>query len=268
MPRRSGEISVPLLKASLVLFAFAAAGVVLARLGRACPGPWANLGALLLGPRDSLRVGIDLRFAAFTGGIAVLLVAVVAFPTVFRALSPGELIFATALGLPLVACGLATVADVTRRFAPGSWTLERAAAPSTEPLGSLLNDARVEVERALSRVEDPGRVAALEALTEAVTEYDRVICDRNGETARHLRKSLDQRIRGVITLARSCVDEERREASEVLGVRVDASSSEIAEVFSALTDTYEGLSGADPAKLVELRAAYESLASQPERAAA
>lgn len=257
-----------LLKASLVLFVFAAAGVLLARLGRACPGPWANLGALLLGPRDSLRAGVDLRFAAFSCGIAVLLVAVVAFPTVFRALSPGELIFAIALGLPLVATGLATVADLIRRVAPPSWQLHRTEASTTEPLGSLLNDARGEVERALSRVEDPSRVAALEALTEAVTEYDRVICDRNGETARHLRKSLDQRIRGVITLARSCVDEERREASEVLGVRFDASSSEVTEVFSALTRTYEGLSGADPAKLVELRAAYESLASRPERNAA
>ncbi|MCH6568239.1 MAG: HAD-IA family hydrolase [Nitrospinae bacterium] len=54
----------PLLKAGLVLLVFAAATAILARLARGAAGPWATLGALLLGRADRSGSRVDLRFAA------------------------------------------------------------------------------------------------------------------------------------------------------------------------------------------------------------
>jgi hypothetical protein len=246
----------------LVLLVFAASAAILARLARRASGPWATLGALLLGRADRAGSHVDLRFAAFTAAVAVVLSAVVAFPTTFRLLSPGELTFAVTLALPLVACGLSVTADVALRSLPPV----HPTAGDPIDLGALIEGARNEVDEALSRVEDPSRIAALEALTDAVAEYDQVVTDRNGETARHLRKTLDQRLRGVITLARSCVDEERREASNTLGVAADASPDEVDEVYFALRRIYTGaqaLAGADPTKLSELTLAYRAIKQCP-----
>ncbi len=264
---KTGEKAVEVLVAGLVMTIAGGMAALLAYLARRTTRAWPVTGALLLGADDSGSRGVDLRFTAVVAAVVTLLVSVVAYPSGLRSLSPGELTFLIVLSLPLVAGGLALAADTILRLAPESWRPE---SEISETVCEMLDGARREVAEAMANVVDPSRVAALEALTEAVSEYDRAL-ERNGETARHLRKTLQDRLQGVVTLARSCCQEERREASQVLGVRIDASHEQIDAVYQALSKIYTGpqaLAGVDAVRQRELEAAHRRLQTRPRTKAA
>ncbi|RMG07787.1 MAG: hypothetical protein D6731_22985 [Planctomycetota bacterium] len=256
--------------ATLVAASLAGSAFGLAVLARGAGRPWPATGALLLGAREGGEASRRLRFAALVGAIGVLFAADLAFPSAFRALAPGELVFLLAFSLPITACSLAALADLLRPLLPDAWRRAPRSVAERRALAELLEGARSEVATALRRVEDPDRVAALEALDEAVGEYERVLVDDKGETARHLRKTLDARLRGVIDMARTCLEEERRAAARALGVAPDATPEQLHAVYAALRDLYEGpgaLPGTDPGRAAELRAAYERLRAQTAPAA-
>lgn len=257
----------PVLKASIVVFVTVGMAALLAYLARRTTRSWPVTGSLLLGSVDADGAQVDLRFAAVVAALVTALVTMLSFQGVFATLSPTEMAFFLVLTLPVVACVLSVVADLALRIVPASWRPEP---ESDDTTNELLDAARAEVCMALAQVEDPSRIAALEALTEAVSEYDSAL-GRNGETARHLRKTIRERVIGVITLARSCQDGERREASQVLGVRLEAAPSEVEAVYSALSAIYEGpdgMPGVDPTRQLELRAAYDRLRVRPKSQAA
>jgi hypothetical protein len=171
-------------------------------------------------------------------------------------------------GLPLIACAQGAAADALR--ARSRWGGE--AGPShTARLQRLVAGARDEVQRARADVRDPARRAALEALEDTVAEYDAALADDKGETARHVRKTLDERLSGVVALARSCRAQERREAARTVGLRPEATDEQAAALRAALLDIYTGeqaLAGADPAKAGELEEAFERLRVRPRARAA
>lgn len=259
-----------LLESAVVVGAAGLAATGLAALARDRARPWAVVGALLLGRGEAQASGAaarapraDLRFWTIAAASATALTAVAARPDVFRALAAGELAFALLLGLPLTAFAQAALADLLRRRLPGE------AAPSTDEaaadhggadtLGALCDHAAREVRHARAQVADPARVAALDALDEAIAEYAAALDDpASGLAPAQVRA----RLRGVVTLARSCLVEEAREAARALGVRPDAAPEELDAVFAALARIYDGptaLPGTCPARYEELLAAHACL---------
>lgn len=248
------------IKGGVVLLALVGAACALTKAAGKTPRRWAVTGSLLLGRSDGER-GVDLRFATVLAAVATLLSAAGVFSRELRALSTGQVAFAVGLTLPLLAALLAMLADFGGRYVESS-ALEPEQAPEHEeehPLVGLLDQARFEVRMVKSQVEDPGRVAALDALSEAVSEYEQAMLEPDAD---RWSSGLDTRIRGVITLARSCLDEEGLDAAQRLGVRPDASPAEVTGVYRTLCKVYTGpdaLPGVSPDKHAELTAAYERL---------
>lgn len=265
-----------LLESAAVLGTAGVAAAGLAALARDRARPWAVVGALLLGAGEAQASGAaprapraDLRFWTIAAAIATALTAVAARPEAFRALAAGELVFVLLLGLPLTAFAQAAAADLLRRRLPREEAAPAGAAPAdggeatgAEPadtLGALCDHAAREVRHARAQVADPARVAALDALDEAIAEYAAALDDPGSGLAPAQVKA---RLRGVVTLARSCLVEEAREAARTLGVRPDAAPEELDAVFEALARIYDGptaLPGTCPARYEELLAAHACL---------
>ena len=213
---------------------------------------WTAVGSLLLGHEDE-DDALDLRFWVCTAAVAVLVATALAFRSSMLGLGVGQKVFGLALSLPILAGLIALATDGLACL----WSRQRAKAeaPEQERLSELLDEAGSEVLLARSQVEDSGRLAALEALGEAITEYSDALA--GGPT-----DALEDRIRGVIALAKTCLDREGRNAARTLGVRPGASQAELSAVYDALSRVYSGespLPGVDLSRQGELDAAYQQL---------
>lgn len=240
-----------LLKGAFVALATAGLALGLAWSARGEPRSWPVTGALLLGSDPEADDEVDLRFRAFLAGVLAVIVGALVFPDAVRGLATARLVLGLALALPIVTALLAALADVVARALQRRAAADVPAATQDErtPLADLLEEARLEVRDASSRVTDPHLQAALEALGEALGEY--AVDDREGGDLR-------VRVLGVIALARTCVDAEQRHAAELLGVRPDATAAQVVAVRDALVSIYRGpaaLPGVDPAHAEALDAA-------------
>lgn len=252
-----------LLKGGFVLLVLVGAALSLAWLARGARRRWAVLGALLLGRGDQLGgARIDLRFATFVVSVVSLLLILMLFPEPLLVLAPGQLAFAALLALPLLAGLLALGADGLARVLPLAAEEEQdEAAEAVLDARELLEDAQEDILELREQVTDPGRVAALEALSEAVVEYEKAL-EQSGGHPRLDRADLQERIGGVLTLARSCLVTEGHEAARTLGVRFDATPEEVQAVYEAVRRVYEGphaLPGVDPGKGGELQQAFHRI---------
>lgn len=250
-----------------------AAGLAWSAAGR--PGPWPVTGALLLGPDDG-QDEVDLRFRAFAAGAVVVVVAALTFQEAVRGAGLVRMALALALVLPVATVLLAAAADVGARLL-GAWRARRAVtlevAPTTaddtaadDPdddapeagasLDDLIEEARLELREASTRVRRGHLQSALEALREVLDEYA-VAAGMDGASP-----ALRARVRGVAALARTCAEAEGQEALQLLGVRPDATPQEVAAVCRALVPLYRGpgaLPGVDPARADALEAAAARL---------
>ncbi len=279
-----------MLESALLMTATAGAVSGLAALARSEGRPWAVVEALVLGPSASASASapsavVDLRFWTFVAAVGTALTAVVAFPGAFRPLPPGELAFVLLLGLPLLAVGQAAAADLLRRRLPlDDWlpqetgSASRSAsrdasrdaspggapsAPAATELAAQCERAAREVQHARAQTADAGRLAALDALAETVSEYAAALAAPEGPGEPEV---LRARLRGVITLARSCLAEEVREAARTLGVLPDATPEAIDAVFAALARIYDGpgaLPGTSAERYEELKGARARLRRRP-----
>lgn len=259
------------LKGGFVALASAGLAFGLAWSGAGQAGPWPVTGALLLGG-DEDRDEVDLRFRTFAAGALVVVVAALAFPDALRGAGVIRLALALALALPLVTLLLAAAADlaaraVAARQARAGVTLEvadRAGASSDAEddaedrasIDDLLEEARLELREASTRVTRGSLQAAIEALREALDDY--AVAAGADDASPELRA----RVRGVAALARTCAEAEGQDAVRLLGVRPEATPDEVASVCRALLPLYRGpaaLPGVDPARAEALEAAAARL---------
>lgn len=249
-----------------------AAGLAWSSAGAGRTRPWPVTGGLLLGPDGDRDDEVDLRFRAFAAGALLAVLWALAFPEALRGAGVVRLALGLGLVLPLVTLALAAAADLAGRVvaarrprvtltvrsespAPGADLDADAAAPGANddaPLDDLVEEARLELREASSRVSGAHLRAAIEALRDALDDY--ALAEPDDETR--------DRVRGVTALARTCVEAEGQEAVRLLGVRADADADEVASVCRALLPLYRGpaaLPGVDPARAAALERAAAKL---------
>jgi hypothetical protein len=227
------------------LLALAAGGSgILAWLAREARRPWAVVAAVVGGEGAVEGIEADLRFwavaAALSLGVATWL------------LVPWGGAVSLLAGVPLWLAVLVLGAEGLSRSPV--WRLSATRAKERTALMSLLERAQDQVRQARIRVSEHRR-AVVETLEEELSGY--ALALQSDEL-----DGLRERIEGVLSLARSCMVAEGRDAARLLGVRLDASPAETRAVFQALQGIYEGpgaLPGAAPDKGRELACAYERL---------
>ncbi len=266
------------LKAGFVALASAglAAGLAWSSATAGRTRPWPVTGSLLLGPDGDRDDEVDLRFRAFAAGALLVVLWALAFPEALRGAGVVRLALGLGLVLPLVTLALSAAADLAARVvaarrprvtltvrsasraqgadldASAGASAEGSGADDDAPLDDLVEEARLELREASSRVSGAHLRAAIEALRDALDDY--ALAEPDDETR--------ERVRGVTALARTCVEAEGQEAVRLLGVRADADADEVATVCRALLPLYRGpaaLPGVDPARAAALERAAAKL---------